>query len=76
MYYTLKERTEKKYTPRQASDAALAIIKEQSKGQLTQVCTNALKGVSDDTLMTLEAMNDYVDTMVADTFYHDGYKCK
>ncbi len=76
MIYTHKERTEKKFTLEQTSSAALAIIKDRSNGKLTQVCTNCFKRVNENTLFTMEEMNQYIGQMVDETFYHDGWKMR
>ena len=74
--YTQKEMTEKKWTTDDVCKVALVIIKEKTNGQLTQICTDTLKNVSDTELLTVERLNKLVDGVIADTFYYDGYKIK
>lgn len=74
MFYTHKERTEKKFTLDDISNAALGIVKDRSKGKLTQICVNCFKGVNETSLFTMEEMNNFTRKIVDDTFYHDGWK--
>lgn len=76
MFYTVKELTEKKWTTNDVCKAAAVIIKEKTNGQLTQLCTDALKNVSDTELFTVQRLNELVESVIDDTFYYDGYKVK
>lgn len=72
--YPSKERTEKKYTEEDVCASALRVIKELSKGQLTQICVNVLRNDNSLARFTTVELNEWVEKVVDDTLYYDGYK--
>ena len=71
--YTKSERTEAKYTVRQAYMSAKARLE---KIGLTQVCCNAIRNYDDNDKITLEQLNKLSQDMVDETIYHDDWKIK
>lgn len=69
--FTLKERTVKKYTVAQAYSQAKAVLNARG---YPQVCVNKLRGMTNDTAITLEQMSDLVEEIVADTYFYDSWK--
>lgn len=72
MFYTVKEKTEKKWTIDDVASQALIILKDKYK--LEQVCTDMLKNYSESELLTTVRLNELKEDLIDDTLYYDGWK--
>lgn len=72
IFYTEKERTEKKYTVNDAVNAATTILR--AKG-IKGTCMDKVRGYSMDDKITLEKLNQISEAVIDDTMYWEGRFC-
>lgn len=67
IFYTLRERTEKKWSASKAIETALSYLKEKG---IEKVCTNAVGSRRSTDLMTLPEFNALVERLIDDSYYY------